>query len=59
MKTVKRVGLSILIFMIVIPFVYSAGKQETAKTATVELKLAHVGSPTSPQQSAGKIFAEK
>ncbi|MFQ3621022.1 MAG: DctP family TRAP transporter solute-binding subunit [Spirochaetales bacterium] len=40
-------------------FGFATGQKEGAKVEKVELKLAHVGSPASPQQSIGKIFVEK
>ena len=59
MSILKKPGALLLALLVVSSVAFAGGRTEGAGAPKVELKLAHVGAPTSPQQSSGKIFAEK
>lgn len=58
MNSWKKATALLCALAVAVAFGFASGQKE-AKVEKVELKLAHVGAPTSPQQSSGKIFAEK
>ena len=59
MRFSVKFGILLLALTVLAGFAFAGGSKEGPAVQKVELKLAHVGAPTSPQQSSGRIFADK